>query len=228
VIHRRTALILGVAGMLIALALLAVLVATLSTDSVRNFDATVRLGIHRWASPTLTALAEGITVLGSVGFLGLAFAIAVAGFLIAGWRPSAIVLAWTMAGAIVLENAMKYAVHRPRPDPFFGAEPESYSFPSGHALLSLCFYCMLAQLFAERTRSLVARATIWTTAALLIAAIGFSRIYLGVHYPTDVIGGYLAAAMWVSAAASIRTWSCSRRQPTGGTRSRAGEHDTPP
>jgi len=227
-IRHRTALIGRIAWTLIALALLASFAAALSSDSVRNFDAAVRFGVHQWASPTLTELMQVITVLGSVRFLGSAFAIAIAGFLMAGWRQSAVTLAWTMAGAIVLENAMKYAVHRARPEPFFGTEPDTYSFPSGHALLSLCFYCMLAQLFAERTRSLVARATIWTTAALLIAAIGFSRIYLGVHYPTDVIGGYLAAAMWVSAAASIRTWSCSRRQPTGGTRSRAGEHDTPP
>jgi undecaprenyl-diphosphatase len=203
-IRHRTALIGRIAWTLIALALLASFAAALSSDSVRNFDAAVRFGVHQWASPTLTELMQVITVLGSVRFLGSAFAIAIAGFLMAGWRQSAVTLAWTMAGAIVLENAMKYAVHRARPEPFFGTEPDTYSFPSGHALLSSCFYWVLAEVLAGRARSEPARAAIWCVAILLVAAIGLSRIYLGVHYPTDVLGGYLTAAFWVGSVKSIR------------------------
>ena len=103
-----------------------------------------------------------------------------------------------MAGAVVLENALKYAVHRTRPEPFFGTPPESYSFPSGHALFSACFYGALAWMLAARTRNAGACAAIWTAALALIAAIGLSRVYLGVHYPTDVIGGYLVAAFWLA------------------------------
>ena len=71
-------------------------------------------------------------------------------------------------------------------------------FPSGHALFSLCFYGTLAGLLVGRLRRPAARAAVWAAAALLILAIGISRIYLGVHYPTDVIGGYLVAAFWIS------------------------------
>jgi len=199
------ALIVGIAWTLITLALFIRLAAALSSDSIQNFDAAIRLDIHQWASPPLTSLAQGITVLGSVRFIGMAFVIAIAGCLKVGWQQSAVTLTWTMAGAIVLDNAIKYSFHRARPEPFFGIEPDTYSFPSGHAMFALCFYCTLANVFAERLRSRFARAAIWTVAALLVAAIGLSRIYLGVHYPTDVLGGYLAAAFWLGAVASIKS-----------------------
>jgi undecaprenyl-diphosphatase len=103
-----------------------------------------------------------------------------------------------MAGAIAIENGMKYSVRRIRPDAFFGIDPTTYSFPSGHSLLSLCFYLTIAVLIARHVPNAFGRVAVLTAAALLIAAIGLSRIYLGVHYPTDVIGGFLVAACWIS------------------------------
>jgi membrane-associated phospholipid phosphatase len=102
-----------------------------------------------------------------------------------------------VAGAIVLENGFKYAIHRARPEAFFGVVPESFSFPSGHALFSLCFYGTLAGLLVGRLRRPAARAAVWAAAALLILAI-FHVSTSGVHYPSDVIGGYLVAAFWIS------------------------------
>jgi undecaprenyl-diphosphatase len=63
---------------------------------------------------------------------------------------------------------------------------------------SFCFYGVLAGLYSARIRSRSARLVIWVVSGVLIAGIGLSRIYLGVHYPTDVIAGYLAGAVWVS------------------------------
>ncbi|HLY91696.1 MAG TPA: phosphatase PAP2 family protein, partial [Candidatus Angelobacter sp.] len=81
---------------------------------------------------------------------------------------------------------------------FFGSLPNSYSFPSGHALTSLCFYGVMAGLLSARIKSLPWRIVMWTLAVLLIVSIGLSRIYLGVHYPSDVLAGYLAATLWVT------------------------------
>jgi undecaprenyl-diphosphatase len=103
-----------------------------------------------------------------------------------------------VSGSVVLDTSLKLLFHRVRPEPFFGPLPHSYSFPSGHALSSFCFYGILAGLLDTRIRSLAVRISIWIVAALLVLAIGVSRIYLGVHYPTDVIAGYVAAAVWVS------------------------------
>jgi hypothetical protein len=102
-----------------------------------------------------------------------------------------------------IENGLKYGFHRARPEPFYGAAPASYSFPSGHALFSTCFYFVLASAITERIRSRAMRALIRLAAALFVAAIGLSRIYLGFHYPSDILGGYLAAAILLGAIMSI-------------------------
>jgi undecaprenyl-diphosphatase len=97
----------------------------------------------------------------------------------------------------VLDLALKYIYHRTRPTAYFGMAPHSYSFPSGHALCSFCFYGVMAGLLNARIKSLAWRLLIWLAAVALVIAIGLSRIYLGVHYPSDVVAGYLAATVWV-------------------------------
>ena len=109
----------------------------------------------------------------------------------------------TILGALVLDLSLKYAFHRPRPVPFLVPVPYTYSFPSGHSLFSFCFYGVLAGLLTRRIRSQTGRVLIWTLAAVLVAAIGLSRVYLGVHYPSDVIAGYLAASLWVSTLVAL-------------------------
>ena len=101
--------------------------------------------------------------------------------------------------AIVCNIGLKDLIQHARPEPFFGKEPSSYSFPSGHALYSLCFYGMIAGVLAAHALEPAARIGIWGAAALLIAGIGLSRVYLGVHYPSDVIAGYLSAAFVIGA-----------------------------
>jgi undecaprenyl-diphosphatase len=185
-------------GASLSLVLFLALLRAVSSGAAADLDDLIRSGIHHWASGLGLWLALGFSRLGSIAALAVLFGIAVLGFWLAERRRSAARLALFMAGAVVLENGLKYGFQRARPEAFFGSAPATYSFPSGHALLSLCFYGMAAAMLARRSKSGVARAAIWTTAALLIFGIGLSRIYLGVHYPTDVIGGYLAALFWMS------------------------------
>ena len=107
-----------------------------------------------------------------------------------------------MAGALVLENGLKFLFQRARPPAFFGSEPETYSFPSGHALFSLCFYGVLAIAAARAMQSRAMKTGIWIATVLLVLAIGWTRIYLGVHYPSDVLGGYLVAIAWIAVVLS--------------------------
>jgi len=111
----------------------------------------------------------------------------------------------TVAGAEILDQVLKYIFHRVRPQAFFGlAEPMGYSFPSGHALVSCTFFGVLAAMAAARTSSRTRRVMYYALAAVLVAAVGFSRIYLGVHYPTDVLAGYAAGVVWTFSVAWVR------------------------
>ncbi|HZU33536.1 MAG TPA: phosphatase PAP2 family protein [Candidatus Angelobacter sp.] len=162
----------------------------------QHFDQSVRNWVHQFASPGMTRAMTFISLLG-YNLLVLELLIAFGFFAWLRWRRAALWLAVATAGSLALDTALKYAYHRARPVAFFGVAPHSYSFPSGHALCSFCFYGVLAGLLSARTKALSWRILIWTVAAVLVAAIGLSRIYLGVHYPSDVLGGYLAATMWV-------------------------------
>ena len=178
-----------------------------------RFDSSVRTWVHQFASPDVTRAMFAISWMGSQGLL-LLFLIAIAGFLISEWRRAALWLFLSVVGADVLILTLKYTFHRPRPAAFFGVDPNSYSFPSGHSLASFCFYLVLAGLLSSRVRSTGLRIAIWFLASLLVAAVGLSRIYLGVHYPSDVIGGYLAAAVWVTTLLSVDHMRGRRRTGT--------------
>ena len=169
----------------------------------QRFDAFLRTAVHQFATPGLTRLMQAFSFLGSVAAVTTLCSVAICVSLYFRRARTAALLAITMLGVAALDVALKHAFRRPRPVAFFGPTPTSYSFPSGHAFGSLCFYGVLAAILAARVRQRIARFCIWMAAALLIGMIGFSRIYLGVHYPSDVIAGYLAGAVWVAAVLSL-------------------------
>ena len=140
---------------------------------------------------------RGASAMGSFLVLVALSAVLIVWFLRAGWSRAALWLGMDMAGAYALTAALKQFFERPRPEAFHVSNPATYSFPSGHALTSFCFYFVTAGLLTARVRNRSAQVVLWTGAALLVAGIGVSRIYLGVHYPSDVLAGYAAAAIWV-------------------------------
>lgn len=164
----------------------------------QQFDLAVRTRVHDFFSPQLTRFMLATTFLGSIAFLTTLFVVIVAVWLLKGMKRPAVWLTIAAGGSVILDISLKLGFHRARPIPFVGTAPSTYSFPSGHALSSFCFYGVLAGLLCARIESKPLRIAIWTVAAALVLAIGLSRIYLGVHYPTDVIAGYIAAAAWVS------------------------------
>ena len=189
-----------VAGLCIAvlgLVLLGWLAGEVMEGPARGMDLTFRNWLHQHASPGLTRAAFFFTRMGD-RVLGAGLLVSLSFFVFLRWRRAAGWMAVAMSGAVVLNLAMKWGFHRARPVPFFGSVPDPWSFPSGHSLLSFCFYGVLAGLIADRIDSRAAQAALWSVAATLVAGIGLSRIYLGVHYPSDVIAGYLTAAVWVS------------------------------
>jgi undecaprenyl-diphosphatase len=157
-----------------------------------GFDRSVRESVHSFAAPALTRVMLALTFVGTSGFFALVGAAFVWWLIKTSRLRDAIWLIALQISAHLVLQILQFAFHRARPDPFFGlAKPTSYSFPSGHALLSTVFYLSLAILM---TCKLAVRAA----AAMLALFIGLSRVYLGVHYPTDVLAGFAAGAFWLS------------------------------
>lgn len=191
-------LFLGLASAAGALFLFAWLAEEVLDGDTEAFDETVRAFVHGFAGEWLTGFMNFVTMLGSTLFLSIVFICVLIIFYRIEWKRAAVLLTATMVGAVILNFVLKVSFARARPVPFFDTPlPASYSFPSGHALFAVCFYAALAWLVAAQMRKRSLKFLIWIFAVLIVLLIGLSRIYLGVHYPSDVIAGYAAAIIWV-------------------------------
>ncbi len=195
-------------------------------DPLTRFDITVLEWFHAHSTPLGLALCNGISWLGSpllISMLGLVVAVMLA--VRRSWLPLA---AWVaaLAGTSVLGTVLKMAVRRPRPE--YGSSflhGDSFSFPSDHAMGSLVGYGMLAYLLLTIwvKRRLISVGVV-TVLSVLVVAIGLSRLYLGVHYFSDIVGGLAAGLLWLSAC--ITGLEIARRQP--GTDPYAAARRVPP
>ncbi len=128
-------------------------------------------------------------------------------------KVSAGLLLVSVPGAAILGIALKFFYQRPRPELFdLGYYASLYSFPSGHAVVAVSFYGLLTLLITRRLEGW-RRWTVGATGTVFVLLIGFSRLYLGVHYPSDILAGYLTAALWVaSVGAALALWRSLRKQ----------------
>lgn len=191
-----------IAAAIVLTAGFAMLAANVQSGFASAADEGIRSSFHDWASSSATLFFSLVTHAGSSVVL---FPLA-GGACIVLWRVHqrrpAYFLAFTMAGSIVLENGLKYLFQRPRPEPFFGLPaPESFSFPSGHALFATCLFGGLA-IIAGRADGVAWRILPSCVAVILVGAVGLSRVYLGMHYPSDVLGGILIGTAWVLIASA--------------------------
>jgi undecaprenyl-diphosphatase len=210
-----TALLIGLVAAALALALFSWLGREILTGATPLLDERLRMALYDVASPPLTRVMIAASLYGGPAWLapiGVALAIA---FLVRGWHRGALLVVVTMAGAGLLDTLLKQAFARVRPAAFFDYPlPVSHSFPSGHAFFAASFFGGLAVLVSGRVRGKLLHGLIWLIAIGLILLIGISRIYLGVHYPSDVVAGYAAATIWVAAVAfGDRLASHRRRRP---------------
>lgn len=197
-IPRRTFLlavgIVGLFGCLVILGVLGEIVARQEADALDTFATPF---VHGLASPPLDALMNAATFLGSdpiIVPLALAVSIALLWF---GRRREGLFVLAVLGGSVLVNLAMKLFFHRPRPVLAWAHVLPDYSFPSGHSMNSLALGLALGLVV---WRMLGPR---WGIGALVVAilasfTIGISRIYLGYHYLTDVVGGFAAAILWVA------------------------------
>ena len=174
----------------------------LHNDPITQFDSTLLAWMQAHHGPAADQIFRALSALGSP-LVMITLAVGVAVFLVIS-KQGLVLEGWLLAfvGGFLLNNVLKNAIHRPRPHAAAGLY-QSWSFPSGHAMISLIAYGMLTYvliLLGPRNRR--AHLAIAGCATLLVLAIGVSRLYLGAHYFSDVVGGYAAGMLWLSACIS--------------------------
>jgi undecaprenyl-diphosphatase len=170
------------------------------------FDPAVTGAVVAERSPALTAVAEAFTFVGSTPSLAVATLATVAWI---AWRRrdlrSAVVVAVAMAASSALTIVLKTLIARSRPPAglALGTAESSFAFPSGHTLNSTVFFGLLAGLVLIRTRHAWGRVAVVTAWIGASAAVGLSRLYLGFHWMTDVLGGWSVAVTVLALTATI-------------------------
>jgi membrane-associated phospholipid phosphatase len=176
-------------------------------DAVREHDVLVARdqAVANWFHGNGTALGDQVFVIISMIGSPVSMTVLFLAAMLYLWRAKqrTLLVAWLLSfiGGTILDGVIKDVVRRPRPE--FAAKflhYSSWSFPSGHSMGSLIGFAMLAYTIIRvcKIKSMIARVSIWTGAAIMIALVGYSRIYLGVHYLSDVVAGYTLGVLWLA------------------------------
>ena len=179
-------------------------------DLARIDEGAVAL-VQSYANPAVTRAAQIISWFGSVAFLTMGSAVAAVVFLRKRWFDALLGLALTMLGGGLLNMLLKQLFQRQRPvfeTPLVNLT--SFAFPSGHTMGATLFYMFIAAVVAYAMKSRRVRVLAFASALVLIAMIGMTRIYLGAHFVTDVVGAMVAGAAWLAfcwtAVETLRKW----------------------
>lgn len=189
-------LAVGFVAALVGLLVYGFVAVSFSDQEFHALDTFANPFLHSLASPGLDALMTAITTLGTSPVILLVSVGVIAVLLAGGRRARAAFFATAVVGSVLLDGALKVIVHRARPVlPWAHVQPD-YSFPSGHTMNGTVLYLALALLVwvarGRRTGSIAV-----VGALVLSLAIGFSRVYLGYHYVSDVVGGLAAGIAWI-------------------------------
>jgi len=183
------------------------LAAIVASGAVNGIDVVAVNYVYSLRSEILTRIMLGVSFLGSAPFISIAAIIFVLAFWIKRYKNEAIILAATLLSSVAIDNALKYFIRRGRPDVAALDTGITYSFPSGHAMNSLVFYGLLAYFAPRWIKNRRALFAVDAAAIILVALIGFSRIYLGAHYLTDVVAGWVAGLVVLGIAKTAQMQS---------------------
>ncbi|MGO4890780.1 phosphatase PAP2 family protein [Flavobacterium sp. W21_SRS_FM6] len=142
-------------------------------------------------------LMRDITALGGTGILSFIALFTVMYLYLQKHRHMAFLVAVMIVSGMICSSLLKYGFSRPRPDLVpHGSYVYTSSFPSGHSMMSALVYVTLAAIYARSQFRRSLKLLIMASALLVVASIGLSRVYLGVHWPSDVLAGWCAGSIW--------------------------------
>ncbi|MBM7654526.1 phosphatase PAP2 family protein [Neobacillus cucumis] len=172
-----------------------------SKHDIIHFDSTIISYVQGFEAPTLTAVMKFFSFIGGTIPVGVITLLSIF-FLykVLKHRTELIFFIAVIAGANTLFVSLKQLFHRARPDLHRLAEASNYSFPSGHATMAFALYGTLTFLLWRHIPTRIGRTILIMISVFMVLAIGISRIYLGVHYPSDIIAGYFISAFWLTFA----------------------------
>jgi undecaprenyl-diphosphatase len=186
--------------------------------SMHTFDEWLIIALRRpgdLADPIgpkwLEEMMRDFTALGSTGVLTL-MALVITGFLAMTRKGyAALFVLGSVAGGVLISQATKWAYARPRPDLVpHGTEVFTASFPSGHSMMAAVVYLTLGALLARTQSGRRVKTYVLAVAVLLTVLVGASRVYLGVHWPTDVLAGWALGGMWALICLLVMGWLQAR------------------
>lgn len=182
----------------VAFGLTAILI---SARKIALIDSSIISFIQGWESPALTSLMKFFSFIGSGEIVAvLSVAVLFLLYKVFNHRSELVLFIGVVAGAGLLNEVLKSLFHRERPSLHRLVEETGFSFPSGHSMEAVAFYGIVAYLLWRHVSFRAGRGILIMASLFMILAIGVSRIYLGVHYPSDVLGGFLASGFWIAAA----------------------------
>jgi len=163
-----------------------------------RYDTAVFDVVHRIDNPAMHRFMEAVTQLGTHAAIGTAAGVTALAMLRQGRRQDAWTVVVSTGGAMAINTILKNVFQRQRPQELARRIklPKSHSFPSGHSLLSAATYPIVAHHLVQN-RSLATQAFVHSAAGATILLVGFSRVYFGVHFPSDVVGGFAAGFGWL-------------------------------
>jgi undecaprenyl-diphosphatase len=170
----------------------------INDNKIVNFDKRIADFFQSFNSQFLTNIMKLFTFLGSG--LVIAFIVIMAMiffYVVLKHRNELVLLVGVVIGSALLNLILKMTFHRARPTINRIIDASGYSFPSGHSMAAFTLYGILSFLLWKHISSYRGRSLLIIISVLMIAMIGISRIYLGVHYPSDVLGGFLASGTWL-------------------------------
>jgi undecaprenyl-diphosphatase len=163
-----------------------------------RYDDIIMDTIHRIDNPPMHTVMEAVTQLGTHAAIGTAAGLTALAMLRKGRKHDALTVVVSTGGAMAINTILKNLYQRQRPQELARRIklPKSHSFPSGHSLLSAATYPIVAHHLVQ-DESPATQALAHSVVALTILSVGFSRLYFGVHFPSDVLGGFAAGFGWL-------------------------------